>query len=55
MEPKDFAHILIDTVESGNNIWFFGNGGSHTIASHFSEDLAGKNRSTGLLWPKDIN
>jgi histidinol-phosphate phosphatase family protein len=51
MEPKDFAHILIDTVESGNNIWFFGNGGSHTIASHFSEDLAGKKRSTGLLWP----
>lgn len=54
LRPKEFANILIETVENGNRTWVFGNGGSFTNASHFAEDLSGKNRSTGLLWPISV-
>lgn len=54
MKPTEFASILIKTIEHGNRIWLFGNGGSFTIASHFAEDLSGNSRSSGLLWPISI-
>ncbi len=39
-EISAFIDVLIDARNSGNNIFFIGNGGSAATASHFANDLA---------------
>ena len=51
MIQEELSQVIIDAIEAGNRVWVYGNGGSYSTAAHFSEDLAGKNRSAGLLWP----
>ena len=39
-EIKTFVELLLSARESGANIFFIGNGGSASTASHFANDLA---------------
>ncbi len=47
--PKiaEVAHILYEAKERGNQIFFFGNGGSHGIASHLACDFGKGTKITG--------
>lgn len=42
-----FVDILLQARESGNTVFFIGNGGSAATASHFANDIAVGTRSTG--------
>jgi D-sedoheptulose 7-phosphate isomerase len=39
-EVRDFVEVILDARERGSTIFFIGNGGSATTASHFANDLA---------------
>jgi len=39
-EIRRFVEVVLDCRESGNTIFFMGNGGSAATASHFANDLA---------------
>lgn len=41
------AQLLYEAKESGNNIFFFGNGGSHSIATHLACDFGKGTKITG--------
>jgi D-sedoheptulose 7-phosphate isomerase len=44
-ELDKFIKLLLDTRETGNTVYFIGNGGSAAAASHFANDLAIGTRS----------
>lgn len=46
------ATILYEAKESGKNIFFFGNGGSHSIATHLACDLGKGTKKTGIRGQK---
>lgn len=39
-----FSQMLVQTVESGGNVFSCGNGGSHCDAMHFAEEFTGRYR-----------
>lgn len=40
----NFSDMMIETIQSGGNIFSCGNGGSHCDAMHFAEELTGRFR-----------
>jgi D-sedoheptulose 7-phosphate isomerase len=51
-ELTRIADILFRAKEAGRNIFFFGNGGSHSIATHLACDLGKGTKRTGLKGQK---
>ncbi len=39
-----FSSLLVETIQSGGNLFSCGNGGSHCDAMHFAEELTGRFR-----------
>ena len=44
---EEFIDVLLKARDSGNTIFFLGNGGSAATSSHFANDIAVGTRSTG--------